>query len=147
MTWGIWQIFTRTLESLKIGTFMGFFYTKYKMYEVKNLQGSYVSWQRKMMQNLKRNWLVSSKLIWGMWRILAQVLKNLKILYFNWLLWNKVYNIWAKKVQRSYVWWYWILMQTLKENWLVLLKMTRGIWRIFTRALKSFKIGILMESF
>ena len=34
-----------------------------------NLQRSYVSWQWRIMQNLKRNWLVIWKLIWGhsMW--------------------------------------------------------------------------------
>ena len=55
----------------------------------KNLQGSYVSWQWRMIQNLKRNWLVSSKLTWGIWRILTQALENLKNLLFNWLLWPK----------------------------------------------------------
>ena len=40
------------------------------------------------------------------------------------LLLTKVYNVWARKVERSYVWWHWILMQNLKENWLVLSKMT-----------------------
>ena len=33
--WGIWQLFTRTLESPKIGIFMGFFYPKYKIHELK----------------------------------------------------------------------------------------------------------------
>ena len=35
MTWGIWEIFTRTLESLKIGTLMGLFCPKLKMHELK----------------------------------------------------------------------------------------------------------------
>ena len=30
----IWQIFTRALKSLKIGTLMGFVYPKQKMYEL-----------------------------------------------------------------------------------------------------------------
>ena len=66
------------------------------------------------------------------WRILTQVLKCLKNVHFNWLLLNKIYNVWAKKVQKSYIWWHWGLMQNLKENWLVLFKMTWGIWQIFT---------------
>ena len=37
------------------------------------------------------------------WRILTWALKSLKNLHFNGLLLNKVYNVWAKKVQRSYV--------------------------------------------
>ena len=35
-TWGIWQIFTRALESLQIGTLMAYFCLKLKMYEFKN---------------------------------------------------------------------------------------------------------------
>ena len=49
------------------------------------------------MQKLKRNWLVSSKLTWGIWRILTWALENLKNLHFNGLLLTKVYNVWAKK--------------------------------------------------
>ena len=45
--------------------------------------------------------------------------------------WRK-YIIFVKKVQRSYVRWYWRLMQNLKENWLELSKMTWRIWQIFT---------------
>ena len=62
-----------------------------------NLQGSFVSWQWRMMQNLKRNWLVSSKLTWEIWRSLTRALENIKNLHFNGLLLNKVYNVWAKK--------------------------------------------------
>ena len=50
-----------------------------------------------MMKNLKRNWLVVSKLTWGIWQILTRALENLKHLHFNGLLLNKVYNVWAKK--------------------------------------------------
>ena len=35
LTWGIWQIFTRALESLQIGTLMSSFCLKLKMYELK----------------------------------------------------------------------------------------------------------------
>ena len=54
-----------------------------------------------MMENLKRNWLVVSKLTWGIWRILTRALENLKNLHFNGLLLNKVYNVWAKKKHRG----------------------------------------------
>ena len=83
-----------------------------------NLQGSYVSWESRTTQNLKRNWLVNSKLAWVIWWILSRALENLENLHFNGLLLIIVYNVWAKKVQRSYVWLHWILMQNLKENWL-----------------------------
>ena len=99
-----------------------------------NLQGCYVSWQWRMMKNLNRTWLVSSKLTWAIWRSLTRALKNLTNICFNGLLLTKVYNVWAKKIQRSYVRVHWRLMQSLKKNWFLLPKMTWGIWQIFTRA-------------
>ena len=33
----------------------------------------------------------------------------------------------SRKVQKSYAWWHWRLMDNLKKNWLVLSKMTWGI--------------------
>ena len=39
------------------------------------------------------------------------------------------------------------LIQNLKKNWIVVWKMTWGIWQIFTRALESGKIPTLMGSF
>ena len=53
-----------------------------------------------MMENLTRNWLVVSKLTWGLWRILTRALENLKKLHFNGLPLNKVYNVLAKKKYR-----------------------------------------------
>ena len=73
--------------------------------------------------------------------------KSLKNFHFNGLLLSKVYIVWAKKVQRSYLSWHWRVMQNLKKNWLVAWKMTWGILQIFTRALKSVKIGTLIRCF
>ena len=47
---------------------------------------------------------------------LTRVLESLKNLYFNRLLVTKVYNIWAKTVQRSHLSWHWRVMQNLKEK-------------------------------
>ena len=58
------------------------------------------------------------------WQILNWAFECLKNLHFNEILLTKVYNVWAKKVQGSYVYWHWRLMQNLKKNWLVLSKMT-----------------------
>ena len=71
-----------------------------------NLQWSYVSWQWRMIQKLKRNWLVVLKLTWGTSQILTRALESLKNLCFNWLLVTKVYIVWATKVQRSYLSWH-----------------------------------------
>ena len=39
LTWGIWQIFTRALKSLEIGTLMAYFYLKLKTNELINCGG------------------------------------------------------------------------------------------------------------
>ena len=80
------------------------------------------------------------------WSILTWALESLKILSFDWLLLCKVYNLWHKKVQGSYLSWHWSVMQYLKKNWLVVWRMTWGIRKIFTRALESVNIGTLMGS-
>ena len=54
------------------------------------------------------------ELIWGIWKILTRALESLKNLHFNGLLLDKIYNVWAKKGQKSYVWLHWKLMQNLK---------------------------------
>ena len=48
--------------------------------------------QWRMMQNLKRNWHVVSKLTWGIWRISTWQFD------LNGLLLSKVYNVWGRKV-------------------------------------------------
>ena len=72
------------------------FLSKVEIYELK-FTGEFVSWKWRRIPNLNRNWLVSSKLTWGIWRILTRALENLKNLHFNGLLLTKVYNVWAKK--------------------------------------------------
>ena len=59
----------------------------------------------------------------------------------SWLEHSKV-----SKTYTSYLSWLWRVMQNLKKNWLVVWKMI-GIWQIFTRALESLNIAILMGSF
>ena len=56
-----------------------------------------------MMQTLKRNWLVVSKLAWWIWRILTRAIKSLKIFRFNGIHLSKECIAWAKKLQRSYL--------------------------------------------
>ena len=57
------------------------------------------------------------------------------------------YGFSCTEIQWSYVWSHSKLIQSLKENWLVLPKMTWGICHIFTRALTSLKIENSMASF
>ena len=112
----------------------------------KKLQRSYVSWPGRVVQNLKKNWHVVSKMT-RIWWILTQALKSLRKVHFHWFLLCKVFNVWPKKVQRSYLSWHWRVMQNLKKNWLLVWKITWGIWQVFTRALESVKIGAFMRPF
>ena len=50
-----------------------------------------------MMKNLRRNWLVVSKLTWGIWRILTRAHKSLKSFHFNEFLLTKAYTFELKK--------------------------------------------------
>ena len=96
-------------------------------------------WKWRMIQNLKRNWLVVSKLTWEIWQILTRALKILTNFHFKGLLLSKVYIIWDKKVQKVYLSWQWRVMQNLERNWRFVSKLTRGIRQIFTRTLGSLK--------
>ena len=74
--------------------------------------------------------------------------RNRQNFNFDWFLLCKVYNVWPKKVQRSLLQWHWRVMQNLKKNWLVVWKMTGGIWQLSTRALESLKImGLWWDPF
>ena len=81
------------------------------------------------------------------WWILIRALKSLKNLHLDWSLLCEVYNVWPKKAQRSYISWHWSVIQNLKKNWLVVWKITSGIWQSFIRTLENLKIGIFMGSF
>ena len=81
------------------------------------------------------------------WWILIQALRSLTNLHFDWSLLCKVYKVWSKKVQRSYISWHWIVTQSLKKKWLVVWKMTWEIWQIFIRTLENIKIVTFMGSF
>ena len=62
--------------------------------------------------------------------------KNVSNLHCDWSLLRKVYNVWSKQIQRSYLSWHWRVMQNLKKNCLVLPKMTWRIWQTFNRTLE-----------
>ena len=78
--------FHQSTWKFKNWDFDGILLSKVENLWAQKLQSSYVSWQWRLMQKLKRNWLVISKLTWEIWRILTQTLENLKNLLFNWLL-------------------------------------------------------------
>ena len=108
---GHWSAKFQTFNCSLLGTFCW----KYIKFQLKKVQRSYTSWQRRLMQNLKTNQFVISKMTRILW-ILIRPLKNLKNLHFDWSLSCKVYNTWPKKVQRSYLLWHWRVVQNLKKN-------------------------------
>ena len=65
-------------------------------------------------------------------------------LRFDGLLLSKAYKVLDEKVQKSYIPWDWIVMQSLKKNWLLVPKMIWGIWWILMRAVASLRICTLM---
>ena len=102
------------LKVSKLGHWWGPFIQSRKCMSLK-FTGEFCIMAMKNIQNLKKNQLVSSKLTWGIWRILIWALENLKNLHFNGFLLNKVYNGWAKKEYRR------VLLDGT-ENWC-------NIWR------------------
>ena len=78
MTWEIWQIFTRALESLKNLHFNGLLLKKVCNAWAKKVQKNYASWHWKVMQSLK-NWLAIWKMTVGIWQIFTGALESLKI--------------------------------------------------------------------
>ena len=104
MTWGIWQIFTRALESLKIEVLVGSFNPKLKIMSLKYTEELSVmtlkndaNFEEELACHFKvdmRNFTNFDASTW-----------SLKNFHFNVLLLSKVYIIWAKKVQRSFLSW------------------------------------------
>ena len=66
-----------TQKSQKLMALMGFFWTKYIVFELKKVQGSYVWRQWILIQHLEENWLVRSKMTWG--RFHQSTFENLKV--------------------------------------------------------------------
>ena len=97
---------------------MGSFWAKYILFELKNTEElSFMI--LKSDKNLERNQLVVWKLTWGIWQILTWSLESLKNIHFNGFLLSRVYIVWAKKVQRSYLSWHWRVIQNSERNRLV----------------------------
>ena len=80
-----------------------------------------------------------SNLTWGIWWILTRALESLKNFHFKVLVLSKVYIVWAKKVQKSYLSWNWIGIQNLERNRLFVSKLAKRIWQILTWALETLK--------
>ena len=79
LTLGIWQIFSWALESLKNFPFTGFHLSKVYIVWAKKVQRNDLSWHWRVMQNLKKNWLVVWEMTWEIWQIFTDHLKVSKL--------------------------------------------------------------------
>ena len=111
----------------KIVTLMSSPWAKYILFELKKYRGN-ISHDTEEWYKLWGIWLVVSRLIWWIWRILTQTLGSLKNLHFNELFLIKVFKVSAKILQRSYLSRHWKVIQNSRRNWLVVWKMTKEIW-------------------
>ena len=149
LTLGTSQILTWALESLKIFHFNGLFSRKvYVVWAKKSTEElSFITLKRdiKFREESTCRFKIDLRNLTNSDLSTRESLKNL---HFHLFLLCKVFHVWPKKVQRSFLLWHWWVMQNLKKKkWLVVWKMTWWIWQIFTRALESVKIGTLMGSF
>ena len=140
------RLSTAQMKFHQICTLIGYFCWEYIKFQLKKLWRSNVSWYQRVVQNLKRNLFFVSKMT-IIWWILTRALKRLKNLRYDWSLLSKVYNVWPKKVLGSIFHDNEESCKMWKKNWLVIWKMTWGIWQIFIRTLENVKIGIFMGSF
>ena len=93
LTWGIWWILTRALESLKNFHFNVLLLSKVYIVWAKKVPKSYLSWNWIGIQNLERNRLVVSRLAKGIWQILTWALESLKNFHFHGLLLHILFEL------------------------------------------------------
>ena len=117
-TWFLWNFLTATVYALEKKSPSMYNFQTFGCSNESSPNSSCHFWNHKVR--------VYSKII-RIWWILIRALKSLKSLHFDWSFLCKVYNVWPKKVQRSFISRHWRVMQNLKKNRLVVWKMTWGI--------------------
>ena len=125
---GIWQMLTLALKSLKNFHFNGFLLSKVYIVWAKKYRGvvfheTEEGYKEKLTCCLVNDVRNSA--------IFHQSTRKCQNWNFDKTLLSKLENL-----HRSYVSWQWIIIQKLKRNWLVNLKLTRGTSQILTRALE-----------
>ena len=109
ITWGIWQIFTRALVSLKMGTLRGFFCPKLKIFELKIYKGVMCHKNEEWCKNWRRtdfsvqNW---HEQFWTFWFKYSKISKMCTLMG---CLWSKCIMFKLKKYKEvmfdSYKYW------------------------------------------
>ena len=103
----------RAVKSLKILHFDQILLSKAYKDLGEKVQKSYVLWRWRVMQGLKKNWL----LVLNFNAILMNFNENFnEDLPFNVLLLSIAYKVSAKKVRKNYLSWHWKKIQILKKS-------------------------------
>ena len=122
-------------QKSKSFTSMGYFCPKYISFELKKYRG--------VIMTLKGDAKFKGRLTCGLKNNIQNLVNfhasswKSKNFHFDQIL--KDLN---ENAQKNYVSWHWRVMQSLKKNWLLVPKMTWGIWGIFNELLKSPKISL-----
>ena len=147
ITWGIWQIFTRALVSLKMGTLRGFFCPKLKIFELKIYKGVICHENEERCKNWRgidfsvQNWHEQFDKFWFKHSKISKICTLMGCLWSQYIMFDlkKGKGVMFDSTE------YWC--KIWRKNWLLLSKMTWGIWKIFTRDLKVSKFGLSWDSF
>ena len=106
------RLSTAHVKFHQICTLIGSFCWKYIKFQLKKYRGVLSHDTEKWC----KIWRKTDMLLRRIWWILTWALKSLKNLHFDWFLLCKVFNVWPKKLHRSYLSWHWRVMQNLKKN-------------------------------
>ena len=147
MTWKIWQIFSRALDSLQKWDFDEILISKVYNYELKIHRGVTCHDKKEWCEIWKeidlsfQNWHEEFEKFW------PEHSKSLKHMHFNGLLLNKAYNVWDKESTDKLC--FMILKSDSKfeEKLICGLENDEEFFHIFTREHKSLKVGTLVGSF
>ena len=100
-----------TRKVSKIFILMCSFFAKYILFGLKKYRWIIFHWNLKGYKTSR-----GIDLLLQNWQILIWALESLKNFHFNGLLLSKVYLVWAKNVQRSYLSWNWRGIKNLERN-------------------------------
>ena len=133
LTWEICQILTRALERHINFHFNWFLLSKvYILFELKKFGEVFFhdteDWCKTWGQiDLSfQNWHEEFVIFW------SGPLESLTIFTIMVSFLSKLYIVCSTKVQRSNLSWHWRLMENMERNWLVISKLTWGIYQILT---------------
>ena len=106
----IWWNFAGALRSLKFSTLVGSFCKNHTKFQLKMY--------RRLITHDIEEWCKAKKkkkMTCGF--KLSPNHPRVQQFYFDGLFLSKVYEVWAKKIQRSYLSWHWTVMQNWNKPW------------------------------